>query len=228
MSGGGPPSSPGERGSWPLPPFAQLTGFLPADEHGQLLDWVLEHENAFRPAEIIDHDPDPKGVVDAEFRTGLTMRDIGPLRPLLETRLYEALPALEQATGGRGGATSLELELAAHGDGAHYNAHTDISVGPRRKIVGAAEGEDRVLSAVYYFYREPKSFSGGALRLYRLSQRPSTAAGNSGDYVDVEPLENSLVAFPAFATHEVRLVRCPSKDFRDYRFALNCWFCRKL
>lgn len=148
---------------------------------------------------------------------------------MLEQRLRDALPALQKATGTSGEAPSLELELAAHGEGAHYKAHVDVSYGAGRRPVGAGPGEDRVLSAVYYFYREPKAFSGGELRLFRFDVRPSAADEAAlDDHLDVEPLQNSLVAFAPWVTHEVRHVDCPSGRFADYRFALNCWFCRKL
>jgi len=61
---------------------------------------------------------------------------------------------------------SLELKLTAHGDGAYFRPHIDMSIGPDRQPLGATPGEDRLLSAVYYFYAEPKAFSGGQLRLY--------------------------------------------------------------
>jgi Rps23 Pro-64 3,4-dihydroxylase Tpa1-like proline 4-hydroxylase len=214
--------------SWPLPTYAQIRNFLPADDHRALLQWVVEHEGRFRPAKLIGEEGS-KGKLDPEFRTALTCRDFEEVRPMLEQRLRAALPELQQATGTTGEAPSLELELAAHGDGAHYKAHVDISYGAGRRPVGAGPGEDRVLSAVYYFYREPKGFSGGELRLFRFDVRPSAAGqAEADDHFDLEPLENSLVAFAPWVTHEVRNVHCPSGRFADYRFALNCWFCRKL
>lgn len=215
-------------GQWPLPPYVQLPNFLPPAEHDALLDWVLAHESDFRPAKIFGESGGAKGLIEPEIRVGLTTRNIGPLRATLEQRLRDALPSLESGTGTRAAASSIELELAAHGDGAHYQAHLDISYGEGRKTAGAKPGEDRVLSAVYYFYREPKPFSGGELRLYRFNVRPKTQTVAGGDFIDIEPLQNSIAAFPSWVLHEVRPVRCPGNAFADHRFALNCWFCRKL
>ena len=214
--------------AWPLPRFVQLKDFLTPSEHQAMIRWVLQHQANFRPAKIIDDHGPAKSLVDPKLRIGLTARGLGPLRAMLDRRMREALPQIEEAIGSRADATSIELELAAHGDGAHYRPHLDISYGEGRKVVGATPNEDRVLSAVYYFHREPKGFSGGALRLYRFNARPLTGAVDPSDYVDVQPLQNSLVAFPSWVTHEVRTVRCDSNSFEDYRFALNCWFCRKL
>ncbi|MES2136851.1 MAG: 2OG-Fe(II) oxygenase [Pseudomonadota bacterium] len=218
-----------QRPAWPLPPVARINDFLPRDEHRALLEWVLGNEELFRPSKLIINDgPAMKSLVDPEFRLSMTTRKLGALAPGLEQRMREALPALEQAIGAKTGATSIELELAAHGDGAHYGRHVDMQYGEDRQPVGARPGEDRVLSAVYYFHREPKRFSGGALRLYRFNIRPARGTPTAEDYVDIEPAQNSLVAFAPWVTHEVRPVTCPSQKFEDYRFALNCWFCRKL
>lgn len=214
--------------AWPLPPHVQLRDFLPEDERRALLDWATRNEGEFRTAKVINDSGHSKSLVDPELRIGLTTRNLGPFGSTLEKRMRKALPSLEQAIGTTSNATSIELELAAHGDGAHYRPHLDVSYGEGRKIVGAKPDEDRVVSAVYYFYREPKAFSGGALRLYRFNARPITSAVGPNDYVDLEPLQNSLVAFPSWATHEVRRVSCASNSFADFRFALNCWFCRKL
>lgn len=50
-----------------------------------------------------------------------------------------------------------------------------------------------MLSGVYYFYNEPKAFSGGALRLYRFNAKPAEDPA-ADSHVDVQPLNNSLVA----------------------------------
>ena len=113
-------------------------------------------------------------------------------------------------------APNLETELVAHGDGAFYKRHVDTQT-PRHPEVNGI----RVLSGVYYFHAEPKAFTGGELRLYALG-------GKSGEnFVDIEPVNNSLLVFPAWAPHEVRPVSCPSKRFIDSRFAINCWLRRQ-
>jgi Rps23 Pro-64 3,4-dihydroxylase Tpa1-like proline 4-hydroxylase len=47
-------------------------------------------------------------------------------------------------------------------------------------------------------------------------------------HIDLEPVRNSLVAFPSWVPHEVRPIAVPGGDFEGYRFALNCWYCRAL
>lgn len=210
----------------PLPPFVQLRGFLPDAEHTELLGWVLANPDSFEPATITGKGG-ARGRIDPAQRIALTAPVPEAMQDGLRTRLLAALDGIAEAIGYSGAPpTSFELQLAAHGDGAHYRPHLDIPLGRNRAPLGAAPGEDRVLSAVYYFHREPKGFSGGALRLHRFAADWDRDNAEPSSFVDVEPVDNSLAAFPSWAMHEVRRVRCPTGRFEDYRFAVNCWFCR--
>ncbi len=199
-------------------PHGQLRDFLGIAEMRLLLDWTIASRPAFRPALITGRKLDPAS------RKAETLREIEPVRGLLERRLHDALPALFELAGATPFTPFLELELAAHGDGAHFAVHRDIPTGPGRAPLGGdgSGKHDRVVSVVYYFHREPKAFSGGQLRLHRIGSE-----GLPGDYVNLEPRQNSLAVFPSWLSHEVRPVSCPSGAFEDYRFALNCWLCRE-
>lgn len=203
----------------PMPPWHQFRDVLPAGEHRALLDWTIANEARFEPARVYaGHVP--------STRTADSLRDIGPSRPLLKARLKAMLPEIFRRTGTRPfEVEKIELEIAAHGDGAFFARHIDIPAGPGRNLY-ARDGDayrDRILSAVYYFHCEPKAFSGGALRLHRFG-------GGDGpdDRVDIEPVQNSLVVFPSWAEHEVMRVACPGGAFANRRFAVNAWFCRTL
>jgi SM-20-related protein len=209
----------------PLPPHGRLGDFLPPEERDALLSWVLGQEQHFTPAMVKPRGEDGAAKLDAVTRVALKLRAIGPLEQQLRTRLLAALPAAMHAAGSSGPEPrSLELELTAYGDGAFYAPHLDIPVGPDRRPLGNHPGEDRMISAVYYFHREPKRFAGGALRLFRFG----VADDSPGGFVDLPPEQNSLLLFPSWARHEVRPVECPGGSFADYRFALNCWYCRAL
>ena len=212
----------------PLPPHGQFREFLPIADMTALLDWTLANEQRFRAARTTDRTGQASTEAPGE-RIALKLRDLGPLAGILRDRLLAALPAAMEAGGSSGTEPrSLELELTAYGDGAFYAPHVDIPLGPDRRSLGAAAGEDRMLSAVYYFHREPKGFSGGQLRLHRFGSSPGDEGEAGIDHVDIEPIANSLAVFPSWVRHEVRPVTCPSGRFADYRFALNCWYCRPL
>lgn len=205
----------------PLPPFVQILNFLPESERQQLLDWVTKNPGMFSAAKVSSENR-----VDPTKRICAASRQLGPLEPILRKRLLEALPELISSTGTGLTPHSIELELAAHGNGAFFSAHTDTFVGTGRKRLAVEPGDERVLSAVYYFHDEPRIFSGGLLRLYRFGTPPAGHGSDAADHITLDPLGNSLVAFPSTVLHEVTPVLCPSNRFSDQRFALNCWYCR--
>jgi SM-20-related protein len=195
--------------SAPILPHLRIADFLDAETHSALLDWTLANEAGFVPAQLAG------GVVDPAARCALVLRDLGPVAQLLDSKLRDAAPHWAAALRSTPFVTSeVELELAAHNDGAHFTLHSDTYA--REQI---ARG-DRMLSAVYYFHRRPRAFEGGALRIHRLGAAP----GDAG--LDIEPDDNSLVVFPSWGPHEVITVRCASRRFADSRFAVNCWIYR--
>ncbi|HEX9963419.1 MAG TPA: 2OG-Fe(II) oxygenase [Allosphingosinicella sp.] len=204
----------------PLPPCHQYRDFLDPGEHQALLEWAIAGRERFKPARLTGH------VLDPERRIAERLNDLGPHRPMFERRLNAILPDIFRRAGTKPfDIEYFELEVAAHGDGAFFMHHSDIPVGKGRKPLGGDESgkQDRLISAVYYFHREPKRFSGGKLRLYRLGDHDA-----SGDFVEFEPEQNSLVVFPSWVRHEVIRVSCPECRFEDYRFAVNAWLCRTL
>ena len=190
-------------------PYLRIPDFLPPGEHAALLDWTLASEDRFQAAPLAG------GVIDPALRRAMVTRKLGPSGPALEARIAALAPewiAALRVTPFE--TTEIELELAAHNDGAHFALHTDTY------RTGVQARGDRMLSAVYYFHREPRAFSGGMLRLHRLGAHP----GDEG--VDIAPDQNSLAVFPSWGPHEVTRVDCPSGDFADSRFAVNCWVYR--
>jgi SM-20-related protein len=193
----------------PILPHLRVPDFLDAQAHAALLDWTLANETRFVPAQLAG------GLVKPEARRALVLRDLGPLAAALDARMRAEAPRWTAELRSTPFETSeVELELAAHNDGAHFTLHSDTYA--RDQV---ARG-DRMLSAVYYFHRQPKGFEGGTLRLHRLNAAP----GDAG--LDIAPDDNSLVVFPSWGPHEVMPVSCPSRAFADSRFAVNCWIYR--
>ena len=202
----------------PIPPHHQYRDVLSPDELAALLDYTLSNRDRFKPSQLAGK------IIDPTRRRSEQLSDLGPHRRLFEDKLRGISEDLFRRTGTRPfDIDHVELEVVAHNDGAHFNAHSDIPIGPgRERLGGDSSGRhDRLLSGVFYFYREPKAFSGGQLRLFRFG-------GGEGpdDHVDLEPEQNSLVIFPSWAVHEVRTIRCPTGRFEDSRFAVDAWLCR--
>jgi len=203
----------------PMPPWHRFREFLAPGEHRALLDWAFANRDNFKPAGITGRGVDPS------VRVAEKLNDLGPLKPVFEERLRASAEEIARRAGSAPFKVEyFELELAAHRDGAFFKRHSDIPFGVGREAGGDGGGKhDRVVSAVYYLHREPKAYSGGALRLFRFG-----AGEEEGDFVDIEPEQNSLVVFPSWAFHEVRPVSVPSGEFADSRFAVNVWLRRTL
>lgn len=103
---------------------------------------------------------------------------------------------------------SFEIQLTSHNDSEYYKWHTDNST-PHTAA--------RTLTFVYYFYGQPKKFSGGELIIYRPDAEPAV----------IIPANDSIVFFPSRTRHEVKTVSCSSGEFEDGRFTLNGWIRRK-
>ena len=203
-----------------LLPHGFIEGFLPTDEHDELLVYAVANEARFKPAKVMR--ASGRDEVDPLVRTALKLRDLGALTCRLHDRFLAALPDVMKLAGASGKEPrTLELELTAYGEGAFYSRHFDIRIGAGQLQIGTEPGTDRVISAVYYAHTWPKAFAGGVLRLY-----PFGAGDGTDGAVEIEATDNRLAVFPSWAPHEVLPVRCPSGEFRDYRFAINCWYCR--
>lgn len=189
-----------------IPPHLILHEFLEGETADALYDYACAHEADFAPTRTF-------AGVNPRKRISLATRDLSAFRPMLGARLRALAPefvARLQVSPFED--FRVELELAAHGDGAFYASHIDTATGDAAN----AAFNMRVVSAVYYFHRRPKAYEGGQLRLYSFFTEE--------EFMDIEPEHNSLLVFPSWARHEVRPVRVPSKRFADYRFAINGWF----
>ncbi|MGI4853819.1 MAG: 2OG-Fe(II) oxygenase [Janthinobacterium lividum] len=189
-------------------PHLNLPSFLPAAEHAALLAWTLHNQARFEAAGV-----GALGEVNTAVRKSHILQDLGALRAAFECEIRANYKIWTRVLGVSAFQVSrLELQLAAHNDGGHFSRHIDTEV-------HASSGESvRALSAVYYFYREPRRFSGGELLLFPFAPKLDETTCTT-----IAPEQNTLIVFPAWATHEVATVQCASRQFADSRFSVNCW-----
>jgi SM-20-related protein len=189
-------------------PYHVIRNFLGPELVAQLLAHTQANQHAFEPTSI------GNGRIEPEIRVSLMLREFGSLRDMLADRFRavraEAVAALRLSSFEL---AHLEIELAAHGDGAFYSRHIDT------RTSAVDRKTDRVLTGVYYFHTEPKHYSGGALRLHSI-----LPPEQGGRFVDIAPEQDMYLLFPSWAPHEVRPVVCPSGAFMNHRFAINCWY----
>ncbi len=198
----------------PIPKILVIDGFLPPALLRALLDHARDAEGSFMPTEVVRSGQitvSPAVRLSAQCSQGL-----GPHEPAFTAAILARLDCIFAETGiGRFADPELELELVAHGDGAFYARHHDTHTHGDHALVTS----DRLISAVFYFFREPQGFSGGELAIYPFLGGDPCAI--------IAPLQNRLVVFPAHAPHEVQPVHCPSDTFANSRFAINCWLRRR-
>lgn len=192
-------------------PYLVVRDFLGVDLVNRLLAHAEASQDSFTPTAI------DKGQVDPEIRISRVLREFGPLRDELKLRFRAVLDeTVAQLRLSPFELERLELELAAHGDGAFYRRHIDT------QIARAERATERVLTGVFYFHTLPKAYDGGALRLHSI-----LPPEQGGRFRDIVPEQDMLVLFPSWAPHEVLPVSCPSGAFMASRFAINCWYRRR-
>jgi SM-20-related protein len=174
----------------------------------RLLAFAIDHRETAEQGRIRDMAA-AAGRVDAAVRNVLVIPNLGTLGDELQAGVDARLPEVRAKLGVEPFERArTQVSMVAYGDGTFYIRHIDTTLKPRP---GQAT---RRITFVYYFHREPKSFSGGALRLYDVRQTNS---------IDVEPQRDAFIAFPSWMYHEVLPVSCPNGSFADGRFAVNVW-----
>jgi|GEM_PF-2277028 Predicted proline hydroxylase len=193
-------------------PYVALADFL-GDVRGALLDHVTTRVSDFLPATVAHRGAgDPE--VDDRMRRASTLDDIGSVRSGLEDRLRGALPGtLERLAMEAFPVGHIEMQITASRDGGYYRMHRD------------ADAEStRMVSFVYFFHREPRSFSGGELRLF--DDRGVSERAHADNSQLLSPRQDTVVFFPSHIPHELLPVRVPSGSFPDSRFTINGWIHR--
>jgi len=189
--------------------------FLTAAEAQGLLEHVLAARQRFVPGTVIERGAEAP-TVDERVRRGLTLDDLGRYGAVLTERIKEQLEEVRARLQypafplGR-----IELQATAAGDGDYFRLHRD------------SDGSDtRELTFVYFFFREPRRFSGGELRVFETSVSEGRLIPTDRSQTIV-PRSNLAVFFPSRHEHEVLPVRVPSKAFEDGRFSITGWIHRQ-
>ena len=194
-------------------PALCVDDFLHREHADRLLTFALAHADRFQPS-TVGH---PGALrVDAEARKSFDFRG-SPAEWAGEIEAAVRARCADLAAGAGIGAFpvgEIEFTLSAYRDGCFYAPHIDTRLGAER----GARAFDRVLTAVFYVNRAPAGFTGGVLEL-----PPITGAGDTRSF---PPRHNRLVAFPAFALHQVTETHVPGDRFEDARFSVNCWLHR--
>jgi Rps23 Pro-64 3,4-dihydroxylase Tpa1-like proline 4-hydroxylase len=183
--------------------------FLEPEKHRWMLDLVAREEGRFQDSTVSTKDPD--------YRRSKVLFDVPEVVALFRERVLRAAPQWMQQLGvAPFQFGDVEVQLTAHGDGNYFKLHNDS---------GSPDAATRGLTYVYYFFNEPKAFSGGEFRIYdSVIEKNLFRCGPR--QADIEPRNNSVLVFAPHIHHEVLPVKVPSQRFRDNRFTVNGWLRR--
>ncbi|WP_370584651.1 2OG-Fe(II) oxygenase [Oculatella sp. LEGE 06141] len=189
--------------------FVQLDNFLTAEQQKQLIHYTLQQEGNFVATNT--------STGEREYRKSVVLHTFPEYSELISQRIKEVLPyVLTRLSMPTFSIAQIEAQLTGHNDGQYYRVHNDN---------GSPETATRELTYVYYFHREPKSFSGGELIIYD-SKIENNYYVQADSFKTIEPRNNSIVFFPSYYMHEVLPIQCPSRTFADSRFTINGWIRR--
>jgi Rps23 Pro-64 3,4-dihydroxylase Tpa1-like proline 4-hydroxylase len=186
--------------------------FLVAQEWAGLLQYALRRGGEFTEAGVLDSRGASR--TDDDYRRSQVLYDLDNFQNLFIDRITGYLPhLLARLHMAPFPVSRFEIQLTAINDGQFFKMHKDDDSDSVRS---------RAITFVYYFYREPKAFRGGALRLYDAQLDPDGKV-SAGSHQNIHPMQNQVVFFPSDCLHEVLPVDCPSRDYADSRFTVNGW-----
>ncbi|MEG4068833.1 2OG-Fe(II) oxygenase [Microcoleus sp. Pol11C2] len=186
--------------------YAQIDNFLTPAEKNKLLKYVLAKESEFVSTSTSTNAED--------YRRSMVLHSFPEFSELMVNRIKAILPdVLKSLNIPSFPLGEIEAQLTMHNDNNFYKLHNDS---------GSPDTASRFFTYVYYFYREPKAFSGGELQIYDSKIENNFYVADQ-TFRTVEPRNNSIVFFLSRYMHEVLRVSCPSKAFADSRFTINGW-----
>jgi Rps23 Pro-64 3,4-dihydroxylase Tpa1-like proline 4-hydroxylase len=186
--------------------FIKFLNFLSPQEHQNMVEWVLKYEQNFELSKSSSS--------KESYRRSLVMLLTPEAEILIAQRITPiVLMAMEKLGVSGLNLDKIEAQITAHNDGNYYRTHNDNGMSPL---------DERELTYVYYFYREPKAFSGGELVLYD-EKKEGDRFLKADSFKLIEPTNNSIIFFRSRYWHQVLPVSCPSGNFADSRFTINGW-----
>lgn len=187
-------------------PYALINDFLSPTQLSELLRYSINKQPEFVPTTNSANDPN--------YRRSFYLPYFPEFSELMINLVWKITPQILTHLGMSNFAIGqIESQMTAHNHGNYYKIHNDS---------GSPDTATRTLTYVYYYYREPKAFTGGELVIYdgKIENGFSVAAKS---HKVIQPQNNTIVFFPSHCMHEVLPVSCPSEYFADSRFTINGW-----
>jgi SM-20-related protein len=196
------------------PAYLVLEEFLTFQELKSLTLFTMTNKDRFQQTRVMQGD-NPVGVVDYNHRKSFVLFDMGTMGSIIRDRILSYLPWIFKRFEMQPFRISqVEVQLTRSGHEEFFKLHSDNT---SQKL------SSRKITFVYYFYKEPKSFYGGDLRLYEYRQERNGKITPFGNAQVIKPLQNQMIVFLSHTPHEVMPVYDPEQQFENGRFTLNGW-----
>lgn len=187
-------------------PYALIENFLSSTQLSELLQYSIRKHPEFVPTQNSENNLD--------YRRSFYLPHFPEFSELMINLVRKITPQIITHLGIPNFAIgNIESQLTAHNHGNYYKIHNDS---------GSPEAKTRVLTYVFYYHREPKSFTGGELVLYDSKIENGFYVAAKSHQI-IPPTNNTIIFFPSHCLHEVLPVNCPSEYFADSRFTINGW-----
>jgi SM-20-related protein len=112
--------------------------------------------------------------------------------------------------------SKIEMQMTSSNNGDFFKVHPDADY--KR---GRGDVKKRKLTFVYYYFNEPKPFTGGDLKIYDFKDDNRTTH-DASKFETIVPENNMLIFFQSDYWHEVEKVFC-EPSFENSRFTVNSW-----
>lgn len=112
--------------------------------------------------------------------------------------------------------SKIEMQMTSSNNGDYFKAHPDADY-----VRGRGDVRNRKLTFVYYYFNDPKPFTGGDLKMYEFKDEKRTIY-NDKVFERIVPENNMLIFFECDYWHEVEEVKC-EPGIENSRFTINSW-----
>jgi Rps23 Pro-64 3,4-dihydroxylase Tpa1-like proline 4-hydroxylase len=196
-------------------PFVLFDEFLVAEELQSLMQYTHERANEFHATRVVGSDGSHH--VDPTYRRSRVLFDLGNFRDLFAERIFTFLPqVLARLDYPSFPVSDFEIQLTATNNGEFFRRHNDN---------GIHSLSSRLITFVYFFYFEPRPFTGGELCIFDTDLKDGEYKA-PGSYSAIAPEQNQICFFVSEYLHEVLPVQCVTNDFMNSRFTVNGWLHR--
>lgn len=186
-----------------------IKNFLTDEQNLELLSKTLEHKD-WKDSTIINS--------NTNYRKSKVVyhlnNDIVNLFESKITDLYkDVLPELDMEYFD---ISKIEMQMTSSNNGDFFKVHPDADYNR-----GRGDVRNRKLTFVYYYFNDPKPFTGGELKIYEFKDDKRTIHDDT-KFETIVPENNMLIFFECDYWHEVEEVKCEPK-FENSRFTINSW-----